>query len=195
MDAGAITAIAVSALVLAALLVLRKIENIRNDRKEEPQMPTNKTFLAMMNRLPLKLQRLAWVDFNRGGYTEDEAADGRVVMDAPLEEANVMTSLVDMTALTGLPEPEGGQDVVLHRPVIDIDHRLVAVESSTAGHSHLYVDLMMPWEDVVKLLEVMAEVGLVEPGYVNASKTRGHTAVRLPWVSKHDLSDKEVREA
>lgn len=159
----------------------------------------NKRFLAMMNRLPLKGQRLAWVDFNRGGYTEDEERDGRVVLDAPLEEANVMTSLVDLQAITGTPIPPAskttGQDVVLHRPVIDIDHRVTVVESSTAGHSHLYIDLMLPWADLVKLLEVMAEIGLVEPGYVSASKARGYTAVRLPWVSKNDLSDREVREA
>lgn len=157
----------------------------------------SKTFLAMWNRLPLKGQRVAWVDFNRGGYTDDEERDGRVVLDAPLEEANVMTSLVDLQAVTGIPMSGGGvaTGVVLHRPVIDIDHRVTVVESSTAGHSHLYIDLMLPWADLVKLLEVMAEVGLVEPGYVGASKARGYTAVRLPWVPKEDLSDREVREA
>lgn len=174
-------------------------ERDRDNRKEEPEVGTNKAFLAMMNRLPLKWQRLAWVDFNRGGYTEDEAAEGRVIMDAPLEEANVMTSLVDLSALTGVPLPGADvttrEDVTLHRPVIDIDHVVKVVESSTSGHSHLFVDVVMPWEDVVKLLEVLAEIGLVEPGYVNASKARGYTAVRLPWVSKNQLSDEEVRGA
>jgi len=146
----------------------------------------NKKFLAMMNSLPLKGQRLAWVDFLRGGSSDDEEQDARVVLGAPLEEANIVTSLMD------IPQSSG---VSLHRPVIDIDHLVAVVESSTAGHSHLYVDLAMPWEDVVKLLEVMAEVGLVEPGYVNASKARGYTAVRLPWITKEQLGDEELKEA
>lgn len=201
------TAVLVSVAVLAYVALAWLIEKSkyplgldRDNRKEEPEVSTNKRFLAMMNRLPLKGQRLAWVDFNRGGYTEEEEADGRVVLDAPLEEANVMTSLVDLADVTGAPmvgarRTVDRSDVVLHRPVIDIDHRVSVVESSTAGHSHLFVDLMMPWDDVVKLLEVMAEIGLVEPGYVNASKARGYTAVRLPWVSKNQLSDEEVRGA
>lgn len=195
-----IATVILGVLALAALITLRKIENRRDNRKGEPEMIRNRKFLAMMNRLPLQGQRLAWVDFARGGYTEEEEADGRVVLDAPLEESNVMTSLVDIASITGLAslgdhEETSARDVVLHRPVIDIDHRVAVVESSTAGHSHLFVDVMMPWEDLVKLLEVLAEIGLVEPGYVNASKARGYTAVRLPWVSKEQLTDEEVRGA
>lgn len=161
----------------------------------------NKKFQALLDRLPLRGQRLAWVDFNRGGYTAEEEVDGRVVLDAPLEEANVMTSLVDVPGITGRRLAPASRttgkenDVVLHRAVIDIDHPVTVVKSSTAGHSHLFIDLVIPWGDLVKLLEVMAEIGLVEPGYVNASKARGYTAVRLPWVSKEDLTDREVREA
>lgn len=200
MAASTVVVVAASALVLAALLAIRMIENRRNDREGEPQMIKNKAFLAMMNRLPLAGQRLAWVDFNRGGYTEEEEAEGRVVLDSPPEESNVMTSLVDLASasgrsLVGADRTTNPQDVVLHRPVIDIDHRVTVIESSTVGHSHFYVDLMMPWEDLVKLLEVMAEIGLVEPGYVNASKARGYTAVRLPWISKGQLTDREVWEA
>lgn len=200
MGTATVASVALGVLALIALILIRKIENSRNDREGEPEMIHNKRFLAMINRLPLAGQRLAWVDFARGGYTEDEEADGRVVLDPPLEEANVMTSLVDLASTTGRPLPSaehttGPQEVILHRPVIDIDHQVAVVESSTAGHSHLFVDVIMPWEDLVKLLEVLAEIGLVEPGYVGASKARGYTAVRLPWVSKEQLSDQEVREA
>jgi len=117
----------------------------------------NKRYLAMMNRLPIKGQRVAWVDFDYSGY--QEIPDGALVMDAPLEEANVITSLVDLPA---------GSGVTLHKPIIDIDHRVVAIESTTSGHSHLYVDVPMPWEDLVKLLDVLVEIGLVEPGYAEA---------------------------
>lgn len=72
----------------------------------------------------------------------------------------------------------------LHRPVIDMDFPVRVLESSTPGHSHLYIDKRVTWSDYVKLLEVMAEIGLVEPGYVSASKDRGFTALRLPWIKK-----------
>ena len=34
------------------------------------------------------------------------------------------------------------------------------------------------------MLEAMAAAGIVQHGYVNASKKRGFTALRLPWVKK-----------
>ena len=71
-----------------------------------------------------------------------------------------------------------------HRPVLDIDLPIKVVESSTPGHHHLYIDKEMDWEDYSKLLEVLAEVGILEPGYVSAALDRGFTAVRLPWVKK-----------
>lgn len=158
----------------------------------------NKTFLAMMNRLPLKGQRLGWVDFLRNHSSDSEQQDvGGVVLDAPIEEANIMTSLIDVDTIGGRElaparRTTGRESIDMHRPVIDIDHGVRVVESSTPGHNHLFIDVMMPWEDVVKLLEVMAEIGLVQPGYVNASKARGFTAVRLPWITKEQLTDSEV---
>lgn len=186
MGVGTVTTVAAVTIMLGALVAVRMIENRGNNRKGEPEVIDAKRLRSLVNRLPLIGQRLAWVDFYRGGSSDDEEQDRAVVVGAPLEAANVMTSLMDIPALEGEP---------MHRPVIDIDHRAVVVESSTGGHSHLYIDLMMPWGDYLKLLDVMVEVGLVEPGYVNASRARGYTAVRLPWVSKHDLSDEEVRGA
>jgi hypothetical protein len=55
---------------------------------------------------------------------------------------------------------------------------------------------------VVKVLRVLAEVGIVEPGYALASIDRGETNVRLPWVPKHSdveqvdyMTDKKGRRA
>jgi hypothetical protein len=42
----------------------------------------------------------------------------------------------------------------------------------------------MPWSDVVKLLDVLVEVGIVERGFRDASVKRGYTAVRTPWTKK-----------
>jgi hypothetical protein len=105
-------------------------------------------------------------------------ADDRIPT-TDLSKATVVTSLVESQPTN---DRSGG---VVHRPVIDMDFPVKVIESSTPGHSHLYIDREIEWDDYVKLLEVMAEIGLVEPGYVSASKDRGFTALRLPWVKKH----------
>lgn len=92
--------------------------------------------------------------------------------DRPVTEANLITSL----------DTKGwGAE---HRPVLDIDFNAAILPSSTEGHCHLFIDKLMPQEDYFKLIDVMAEVGLLQPGFVNGSKRRGATSVRLPWISK-----------
>jgi len=71
-----------------------------------------------------------------------------------------------------------------HKPVLDIDMPVKAIPSSTEGHFHLYIDKEMSWDNYVKLMKVMAEVGILEEGYVNASISREYSACRLPWVKK-----------
>lgn len=99
----------------------------------------------------------------------------RVITD--LLDANVITSKID-------GDPWWSN---LHKPVLDIDHAVKVVPSSTPGHCHLYIDKSMTWGQYTRLLDVLADVGLVEPGYVAASIARGHTAVRLPWIKKGDV--------
>jgi hypothetical protein len=72
----------------------------------------------------------------------------------------------------------------IHRPVLDIDMEVEVLESSTPGHHHVFINKSMTWEQYCKLLDVLEEVGIVESGYVSASKARGYTAVRLPWIKK-----------
>lgn len=81
-----------------------------------------------------------------------------------------------------------------HKPVLDIDMPVKVIPSSTEGHFHLYIDKEMPWEDYVKLMNVMAEVGILEPGYVRASTTRKYSACRLPWVKKETKADEILEE-
>ena len=71
-----------------------------------------------------------------------------------------------------------------HRPILDIDMAAHLIPSSTPGHFHLYIDKVMPWKDYEKLLLVLAEVGIIEYGYAQASIDRQYTAVRLPWIRK-----------
>lgn len=71
-----------------------------------------------------------------------------------------------------------------HRPFLDIDFRAELIPSTTPGHFHLYLDKEMSWPKYRRLLNVLAEVGILERGYVNASIDREYTSVRLPWVKK-----------
>lgn len=72
-----------------------------------------------------------------------------------------------------------------HMPVLDIDRIPVRlVPSSTPGNYHLYIDYPIRWEDYAELLDLLARIGILEPGYVNASKARQMTFVRKPGVAK-----------
>ena len=77
----------------------------------------------------------------------------------------------------------------LHKPVLDLDIPAVLLPSSTEGHFHLYIDKEMSWKSYKKLLTVLAEVGIIEEGYLRASVARKYTAVRLPWIKKEVSSD------
>lgn len=78
-----------------------------------------------------------------------------------------------------------------HTVMIDIDHPVRLVPSTTAGHWHLYIDVAMPWWRYRRLLKALKTAGIIEPGYYSASVMRGHTALRLPWVRKEALKPKQ----
>lgn len=114
-----------------------------------------------------------------------------------IHEAEVITS---WTGRREEPKPPAGphdwsalahQPETFHRPVLDLDFDAALVPSSSAGHHHLYLDKVLTWSDYVKLLNVLAEVGLIEPGYRDASIAREFTAVRLPWITKAVPADPE----
>lgn len=97
---------------------------------------------------------------------------------APVAEADVVSSILEPDLQN---DPLAGE---LHAPVIDIDLPCQLVPSSTPGHHHLYIDVAVPWDRYVAVLEAMAAAGIVQPGYVEACKSRGFTSVRLPWKHK-----------
>lgn len=72
----------------------------------------------------------------------------------------------------------------LHTIMLDLDVPAKLVPSSTPGHSHLYIDVTLPWWRYRRLLDALVEANVLEPGYVRASKVRGFTALRLPWIRK-----------
>lgn len=95
-----------------------------------------------------------------------------------LHHANAITSRTVTSLLSSTP---------VHKPVLDIDFFAKLVPSSTPGHSHLYLDHEMSWPQYKKLLDVLAEVGIIQDGYADSAIKRGYSAVRLPWVKKEQL--------
>jgi hypothetical protein len=124
--------------------------------------------------------------WNSDSSDPNPQTDAECVMVDSLDEANVVSSRQRKSSfgfdpLADEPFTNHGQ---LHTPVLDIDIPAAFIPSSTPGKNHLYLNAPMTWEQYVKLLDVLAEVGILEPGYVSASKARGFTAVRLPWIQK-----------
>jgi len=106
--------------------------------------------------------------------TAYDAETGRYATD-DIDEAQVITSLVDR---------EGTVVGETHKLIIDLDLPAQLISSSTEGHFHLYVDKEIPDAAWQALMYALAAAGLIEPGYMRASISRGFTAVRLPWVKK-----------
>lgn len=122
---------------------------------------------------------LADLDKRNGSGTapEDAAIDNEDRQPATAETANLVSSEVGYPNLPGM---EGK----FHKPVLDFDLPIRAIPSTTEGHFHLYIDRAMSWDDYEKLLTVLGEVKLLEPGYVGAALRRKATFVRPPNVKK-----------
>jgi len=95
-----------------------------------------------------------------------------------ITKGNVITSMI-------------ADKVTHHKLIIDLDLPAKLVPSTTEGHFHLYVDHEIEKDAYFNLLNALVRAGLVEPGYVSASESRGYTAVRLPWVKKEAEAEKE----
>jgi hypothetical protein len=94
---------------------------------------------------------------------------------APPDEANLVGS-----AVGGLPESENA----LHLPTLDLDVPAHLIESSTPGHTHLYIDVPMTTKEYFRLLDVLADCRILERKYVEWSKSRGQSFLRRPGVKK-----------
>jgi hypothetical protein len=114
-------------------------------------------------------RQIAGVTTFRGG-SEDPKQPDALLVPAKLADANLVCSNMK----------EGD----LHLPMFDIDMPAMLLRSSTRNHYHLYIDKPMTWENYEKLLDVLGEVGILEPGYVAASKRRKCTQLRTPWTKK-----------
>lgn len=113
----------------------------------------------------------------------DESFDvaGRWIAKPEEDHTLIDAELHDAHLITSMPE-DGDHSYML--PVIDLDVPCRLIPSSTEGHFHLYIDQQVPAVAFWNMLDAMADAGLVEPGYVSASREREFTAVRLPWIKK-----------
>lgn len=127
----------------------------------------------MKKKLPIEGQVLQTVTYMS---TYDARSQRFATLD--LDAAQVITSLT----------VEGEQKLIL-----DIDIPSQLIPSSTPGHFHLYVDKEISYEKWELLLIALANAGIIEEGYKNASLERRYTAVRLPWIKKEEEKDARSR--
>jgi hypothetical protein len=114
--------------------------------------------------------------------TEDKVYEpgiDREVVD--LSDANVVSSLFKSSCT-------GGEKTQRHAVLLDIDYPAHLVASSTPDHYHLYLEPPggVEHEKYMNLLAVLRDCGIIEKGYADVSIARGHSDLRLPWVTKAD---------
>lgn len=105
----------------------------------------------------------------------------RVVVSDYNPEATLVTSLLEPRL-----SPWGGppSDREMHAPVLDLDIEHEYYPSSTPGHAALLLNVMLTPELHAKLLDVLAECGIVQSVWVDSNLIRGYAAVRTPWTKK-----------
>lgn len=116
------------------------------------------------------------IEFAGDESNMEELNPDRLLAERPLAESNSFSSYIK----EGTPFAAAGW----HRPVLDLDMPCLLWETSTPGHHHLVIDQPMPWEDYKKLLECLADVGLLQRGFVDVSIKRERTWLRTPWTKK-----------
>lgn len=79
-------------------------------------------------------------------------------------------------------------------PLLILNCKATLLPSSTEGHFHLFLDKEMSWKSYKKLLEILAQVTIIEEGYMRASVAREYSAVRLPWVKKGNPLTEELMQ-
>lgn len=105
-----------------------------------------------------------WAHFDRLGTDPADVV--------PAARANVVSSTTDRRCYQS--------------PVLDLDLRHTYIPSDTPGHAHLYLDNPMHYVKVLVLMAVLRWTGVIERGCWRGQLYRGYSAVRPPWVRKHD---------
>jgi hypothetical protein len=122
-------------------------------------------------------------------YELESTVFGNKILKINLPEGVDIVSMLDMTEV--VPSHKEGKDAPInligseivpgyHAPVLDMDFPVHVMPSRTPGHSHLYIDKLISWDDYAKLLTLMGEIGLIEKGYADSALARKETYVRIP---------------
>lgn len=155
----------------------------RTPQQNEPTLwlstPTGQRFAKRIAGL-----RTAEVEFATDSEQMPTSEAQDIKGNRPLAEANAVSSWWERPEFQRGSSHTNATKSRLHKPVLDLDISAMLVPSSTSGHFHLYLDKVLPWSDYEKLLKVLKEVGIIEPGYAHACIARQETWVRLPWVRK-----------
>lgn len=90
----------------------------------------------------------------------------------------VASGLAGKYNLVSSKASEVNGEIDWHFPCIDMDYPVFAMPSRTPGHTHLYIERAVSWDNYKKLLKSLLECGLIEQGYYNASINHGMTLLR-----------------
>lgn len=85
-----------------------------------------------------------------------------------------------------------------HKPTLDIDLPCQLVESKTEGHYHLYIDKELTHDQYERLIETLADLGIVSEGIRKQFRKRGMTCLRSKPENKTYVgssSDEPQRDA
>jgi hypothetical protein len=151
--------------------------------KPAPDLPPATEMDAVMGNLSKFEHPTYRVDFAYASTKDDQDYDVTTVNEsrekAPIEQSHVWSS-----------EIASGPNQGMHVLALDVDESVRLVPSSTPGHWHLVIDKPVSWPRYIEVLGALADAGIVERGYFDASIARGHTALRLPWIKKQHLDEK-----
>lgn len=124
---------------------------------------------------PYPGQVLAKIGFAKGYEYSDSAEEV-----LSLSDANAATSLVVGKRIANGAAVNRGR----HKPLLDIDMPVTVYPSSTPGHHHLFIDREMSWDGYLSLMAALSGAGIIQHGFYAASRRRGFSSVRLPWIKK-----------
>jgi hypothetical protein len=117
-------------------------------------------------------------DGNSGAWLPEHERD-------PMKNLKETKRLDHADIVTSAPRNEIPGFQGKHLIMFDVDVPMQTIESSTPGHYHVYFPgSYVPKEKLFNLLDALAECGIVERGYAEASRAHGFAALRLPWVRK-----------
>lgn len=89
------------------------------------------------------------------------------------ETANIISSVVTEVG-----------DTKYHRVLLDLDVEHHYVPSSTPGHAHLFINVLLPHEKYRNLLITLKECGILGEGTATQIDRDGMTSLRLPGIKK-----------